>query len=144
MALKYVLPLTEKQRISLSRFMEQSKNAREINRSNAILLSSKSICINTISMIYHVDRDTVSRWIDWWNEYGIDGLKDDFHTGRKPKLTKLQQIEVVQIVKEEPRKIKLAVGKIKEKWNKDISIKTIKRILLKKTSMETCTTVNKK
>ena len=132
MALKYVLPLTEEQRKSLNKFMEQSKNAREIVRCNAILMSSKNICINIISMIYDVDRDTVSRWLNWWNAYGIEGLKDDFHSGRKPKLTKLQQIQVVQIVKEEPRKIKLAVGKIKEKFDKDLSIKTIKRILLKK------------
>jgi len=129
---KFVPEMTQQQKHALDLFIENSHNAREIKRANAILMSSKGLQIKVISNIYEVDRDTVSRWITWWIEYGIEGLKDDLHTGRTPKLNKLQRIEVIQIVKEEPRKLKLAVGKIKEKFNTEVSVKTIKRILYKK------------
>jgi transposase len=129
---KFVSPLTEQTKKALDEFIEKSKNAREIKRVNAILLSSKNITINTISSIYEVDRDTVSRWINLWNKLEIKCLEDKKHTGRKPKLTKLQQIETIQIVKSEPRKLKLAVVEIKKRFGKDVSIKTIKRILKKK------------
>lgn len=142
MNIKFIPELNEKQKSELDKFIENSQNAREIKRVNAILMNSKKVEINTISNIYEVDRDTVSRWINKWKENGIDGLKDKPHTGRIPKLTKLQKVEVIQIVKEEPRKLKLAVVKIKTRFNKDVSIKTIKRILLKKTSVETSQTFN--
>ncbi len=132
MKLKFVPEITNFQKIELEKFMENSHNTREIKRANAIIMSSKGLSINEISKIYDVDRDTVSRWISWWIEYGIEGLKDDLHTGRKSKLNGLQRIEVIQIVKEEPRKLKLAVSKVKERFNKEVSIKTIKRILYKK------------
>ena len=129
---KFVPTLSDQQKNELDSFIEKSINAREIKRCNAILLSSKGLSINTISSVYEVDRDTVSRWIKWWTFYGTDGLRDDLHTGRTPKLDRFQQIEVIQIVKQEPRKIKLAVGKIKDRFGKELSVKTIKRILVKK------------
>jgi len=134
---KLVSELNSTQKNDLNKFIENSHNSREIKRATAILMSSKGLKMDLISDIFEVDRDTVSRWIDWWILYGIEGIKDDTHTGRPTKLNKIQQIEVVQIVKEEPRKLKLAVGKIKERFNKEVSIKTIKRILLKKTTLET-------
>lgn len=138
MNIKFVTGIDEHQRIELDKFIENSHNAREIKRANAILMNSKGIQINTISDVYEVDRDTVSRWIKCWTKYGIEGLKDSSHTGRPPKLTDMQKVEVIQIVKEEPRKLKLAVGKINERFHKHVSVKTIKRILKKKTSMEAC------
>lgn len=132
MNFRVINPLDEKQKKELDQFIQNSRNAREIKRANAILMNSKGLKINTISEIYEVDRDTVSRWITWWLEYGIEGLKDDLHTGRSPKLSGLQQSEVIQIVKAEPRKLKLAVVEIKKRMGKEVSVKTIKRILYKK------------
>ncbi|MGH9842721.1 MAG: helix-turn-helix domain-containing protein, partial [Blastocatellia bacterium] len=39
-----------------------------------------------IAGIYEVDRDSVSNWLDRWDDDGIEGLHDQEGRGRKPIL----------------------------------------------------------
>ena len=42
----------------------------------------KGCAIDAIARIGRVDRDTLSLWIDNWEEFGFNGLEDDERRGR--------------------------------------------------------------
>lgn len=79
---KFVKPLTEEQRTQLKEIMKSLSPQRRRVRAHAVLLSSRRYSINQIADIYQVERDRVSAWIDWWNEYEFAGLDDDERGGR--------------------------------------------------------------
>ena len=83
--MKYISPLTKKQLNDLNDMMARSRYPRQIHRCFGIILSSHGIKIDKISIILEVDRDTVSSWIDRWNETGIKGLTDRNRSGRPKK-----------------------------------------------------------
>lgn len=45
-----------------------------------------------------VSQPTASRWVDRWNESGVDGLRPDFGGGRPPKLTEEEQEQLVDVL----------------------------------------------
>jgi len=47
-----------------------------------------------------VDSTTVGRWIDRWNDAGIDGLRPSFGGGKPPKLTEQQQERLKRVLAE--------------------------------------------
>src|SRR5215468_9296921 len=64
MSVRYVRPLTEQQRALLESTMKHDAAHRARMRAHGLLLSSEGITIKAIAKIYHVDRDTVSTWIE--------------------------------------------------------------------------------
>jgi len=50
-------------------------------RAQAILLSEKGFALNLLATIFEIDRDSVSQWLDWWEDYKFDGLADDPRSG---------------------------------------------------------------
>src|SRR6266478_2342877 len=100
---KFVRPLTTEHRQQLGELMKSSAPQRKRMRAHAILLSERRYSIDQIADIYQVDRDRVSQWLDWWEEYQFDGLDDDPRSGRPPKLTEHEQKQAVKIALQEPR-----------------------------------------
>ncbi|MCW5967815.1 MAG: helix-turn-helix domain-containing protein [Blastocatellales bacterium] len=49
-------------------------------------MSERRYSINEIADIYQTDRDRVSQWLDWWEQYEFEGLDDDPRSGRPPAL----------------------------------------------------------
>lgn len=45
-----------------------------------------------------VSQPTASRWVERWNESGVDGLRPDFGGGRPPKLTEEQQAALADVL----------------------------------------------
>ena len=62
--------------------MRSSSKHRSRQRAHAIILSSRNYPIELLSEIFDVHRDTVSRWIDVWEEKRIHGLTDAPKPGR--------------------------------------------------------------
>jgi hypothetical protein len=71
----------------------------------------------------------VSEWINWWNEFGFEGLDDDERGGRPPLLKEDEREKAVELVKEEPRSIKCGLQKISTEIGKVISGETLKEVL---------------
>ena len=71
---KFVADLSEQQIAELNDLMASDWNARTKQRAQAILLSFRRYTIDDISMILEYDRVTISRWLDQWQERGLDGL----------------------------------------------------------------------
>ncbi len=62
-------------------------NHRIRMRAHSILLSAKGYTIEIIADIFQAARDTVSSWIDRWEQSGVNGLSDLPRSGRPPLLT---------------------------------------------------------
>src|SRR5215216_917645 len=100
---KFVKSLLPEQRNKLIDNHQNSHTFRLRNRSQAILLSFDKFSIDDIAKICRVDRDSVSRWIDNWNELGETGLQDSEKTGRPPILTPQEQDKALEIALQNPR-----------------------------------------
>jgi len=86
--MKYVKNLDAKSKISLHELIRTSTSFKVRQRAHAILLSSKKHKIDELSLIFEVDRDTISEWIRRWDEKGMEGLKDANRPGRPTRKNK--------------------------------------------------------
>src|SRR5262245_60906560 len=126
---KFVKPLTSEQRDQLQEIMKSPAPQRKRMRAHAILLSERRYSIDQIADIYQVDRDRVSQWLDWWEEFKFDGLDDDPRGGRPPKLNEQEQKRAIEILREDPRSTKQGLKRIADEIGKIISGDTLKNIL---------------
>src|SRR5581483_7007700 len=127
---KFVTELSEEQREELRELMKTA-NEQVRRRAHAVLLNSRGYSVDRIADIYEVDRDTVTRWLDRWEDEGAAGLHDQEGRGRKPILTEREQKQAIKIVEQDPRSSKRSLNKIEKKTNKKISHYTLKRLLKK-------------
>lgn len=128
---KFVSELNEYQIAELKKIMKNGDSHRTRTRAHSILLSSKKMSIDEISLILDSYRDSVSSWIDAWEERGTESLSDKPRSGAPCKLTE-NEIEVVkETIKEHPHSPKIILAKMSEKINKTVSISTLKRIVKK-------------
>jgi transposase len=98
------------------------------------LLSFEKFPIADIARICRVDRDTVSLWIDNWNEFGEKGLADEEKSGRPPILTLQEQEKALEIALRNPKFPHRQLSEIKKESGKEISQWTLKNLLKKKTA----------
>jgi transposase len=122
MIVRYVRPLTEKQRKLLESTMKNDASPRARVRAHGLLLRSQGITITTIAKIYHVDRDTVSTWIKQWEKHGDKRLHDQPRSGRPTTLNATEKALAQQYSKEEPRSLKHVVERLAQKTAKRLSI----------------------
>lgn len=129
--MRYVQTLIESEKLTLSEMMKNHSSARARMRAHGILLSHREFNVGQISVIYEVDRDTVSRWLDDWENKGIVGLYDEERSGRPKKLTDAEEEQIRMLAEKEPRSTKILRAQIKKRLKKDVSHSTIKRTLKK-------------
>jgi transposase len=125
---KYVSPLTDAQRKQLREIMENDSSARARKRAHGILLSESGYTIEEIADLYFVKRDTVSVWIDAWEQRGLEGLYDHPRSGRPTALNALEQERAIELLKQFPRRIKLVIQTLREEFGKPVSTSTLKRL----------------
>jgi transposase len=83
---KFVAPLTDSQRQRLKEIQRTDANWRTRSRAHAVLLSEKGFALDQLATIFELDRDTISQWLDWWEQAQFAGLADDPRSGRPPIL----------------------------------------------------------
>ncbi len=133
---KFVKTLTEEDYNKLVENHQKSENFRVRNRAHAILLSFEKYPIDEIAVICGVHRNTVSRWIERWNEFGLKGLRDVEKDGRPPILTLEEQAKTVEIAFLNPRFPHRQLSRIKAETGKTISHYTLKRLIKKRLDLE--------
>ncbi len=133
---KFVKTLTEEDYNKLVENHQKSENFRVRNRAHAILLSFEKYPIAEIAVICGVHRNTVSRWIERWNEFGLKGLRDVEKDGRPPILTLEEQARTVEIALLNPRFPHRQLSRIKAETGKTISHYTLKRLIKKRLDLE--------
>lgn len=130
---KFVKTLSNEEHSKLIENHQTSDNFRIRNRSHAILLSYSKFPIAEIAKICRLDRDTISLWIDNWNEFGNGGLEDEGKPGRPPILTLAEQEKAFEIAIKNPKFPHRQLGEIKRETGKEISQYTLKNLVKKKT-----------
>ena len=125
---KFVSSLKKKQRKKLAKLIKNDPSARVRMRAHAILLSAQGWSIDTIAEIYQVRRQTVSSWIDYWEQSGVNGLRDNPKSGSPPKLTTREKKIAEDLLIKSPQSPKTVLAKLMEKIGKQISRSTLKRI----------------
>lgn len=133
---KFIEILSEEDYTKLVENHQRSENFRLRNRSHAIVLSFEKYPIEEISKICGVHRNTVSRWIERWNEGGLKGLGDVAKNGRPPILTLEEQARTVEIALENPKFPHRQLSQIEAATGKTISAYTLKRLLKKRLDLE--------
>ena len=133
---RFVKTLTEEDYNKLVENHQKSENFRVRNRAHAILLSFEKYPIDEIAVICGVHRNTVSRWIERWNEFGLKGLRDVEKDGRPPILTLEEQGRTVEIALLNPRFPHRQLSRIKAETGKTISHYTLKRLIKKRLDLE--------
>lgn len=130
---KFITTLSEEEHRRLIENHQTSNNFRVRNRSHAILLSCAKYPISEIAQICRVDRDTVSGWMDNWNEFKFKGLEDEEKSGRPLVLTLAEQGRAIEIGLQNPKFPHRQLNEIKAQTGKEISAWTLKNLLKKKT-----------
>ena len=74
-------------------------------RAHAVLLSIRGYSMSEIAAIFEVRYQTVSDWIDAWDDYGLRGLYKKHEGGKPPIYTDQEAQRIREIVSEEPRRL---------------------------------------
>src|SRR5215213_8061427 len=85
MLVRYVQPLTDKQRALLEKTMQEDTVFRARSRAHSLLLSAAGTPIKAIAEASQVHRVTVSAWIKKWEQHGAQSLHDHPRSGRPPQ-----------------------------------------------------------
>ncbi len=125
--MKFISALNKIQELELRELMENSTNHRIRMRTHSILLSSRGYTIEMVTDIFQVTRDTVSSWIDRWEQSGINGLSDMPRSGRPPLLTDEEREKLLELIKKYPQSIRTVISKLYKITGKIVSSKTIRR-----------------
>ncbi len=100
---KFVKTLSDEERKKLIENHQNHPNFRVRHRSHTILLSHQGSTREEIARICRVRRDTVSFWIDAWQEFVFKGLEDNERSGRPPILTVQEQAKAIEIAMRNPK-----------------------------------------
>lgn len=129
--MKYITPLTEAEQITLENAQKNHEHHRTRIRAHAILLSHKRYTISQLSDIFDAGRDTISIWLNNWENKGIVGLFDESRSGRPPCLTEKEQKQLTVYIDEDPHQLKSAIARLEKETGKKVSAQTYKRVLKK-------------
>jgi len=89
--------LTEAEEITVIEMRKFHPKPRVRERAQMVELSNKGKSINDIVKIVAKNRDTVSTWLNQYEEYGIAGLFDDKRSGRNPKVKDPIKNKIIEI-----------------------------------------------
>lgn len=88
-------PLSSEEQVTLEQLHRTGTSHRERVRAQAVFLSAKGFDLETLAVIFVVDRDTASRWLERFEQGGVEALRDADKPGRPRKITPEAQ-EVLQ------------------------------------------------
>jgi transposase len=127
--MKFVKNLNEAERQTLLDAFRYAPWPRFRQRAHAVLLSAKGYPIAQLADILDADRDTVSGWLDAWEQFGLLGLRDRDHPGRPRKGTEADREQLFQAVQAAPHQLRALPLQFQERTGCSVSRETIRRWL---------------
>jgi len=125
---RFIAKLKPKEKKTLNNLVKNGDSSNIRHRAHAILLSAQGKNITELATIFQVHYQTISAWLDRFENEGIDGLADSPRCGAPSILTDSEKIVVVELLKEHPHSPKLVLAEISNRFGKTISGKTLRRI----------------
>jgi transposase len=129
--MRFIRDLSWETKKMLERIYQYSEHHQTRQRAKCLLLSFQRTPIKELMKIFEVTRKTIYNWFSEWEQNKLIGLYNRAGQGRKPKLMKEQEKQVIKWVKEEPKSLKSVQSKVEKEWGIKISKDTIKRIIKK-------------
>jgi len=129
--MKFIKSLTEAEKITLLDASRYAPWARFRQRAHAVYLSGKRYRLEQLADIFDVDRDTVSAWLQAWENQGLLGLRDHPHPGRPSKGSAEDKQWLKQIVEESPHQLREVIEKYKKRTGRSLTKGTLIRWLKK-------------
>ena len=87
-------------------------------RAHAVLLSHRGYSLEQIADVFGTQYQTISHWIDQWEDYGIRGLYKS-HGGGVPVTFIPEEVDrFKELVKDEPRRIRHAKAVLEDETQK--------------------------
>lgn len=130
--MKYV-ELSEVERLSVEHILITTTSGQTRKRCNCILLSSKQISMEQVSIEADVSWHTVSRLIHKWNAssgYRVALLEVAKGRGRKPKLTEIPMVTIIsRLLKVHNRNIKAVLVDLEAVHNTKVCRKTLYKFI---------------
>lgn len=130
--MRFITRLAPETQQLLKTIEQKSKYYQVRHRAKSILLSYQGYKISQIMLLFDVSRNTVYNWLNNWEIDGLNGLYNLKGRGRKSILYNQQELEVKELIKSQPKSLKLVQQKIENEWKIKISKDTIKRIAKKR------------
>jgi len=130
--MRFITRLAPETQQLLKTIEQKSKYYQVRHRAKSILLSYQGYKISQIMLLFDVSRNTVYNWLNNWEIDGLNGLYNLKGRGRKSILNNQQELEVKELIKSQPKSLKLVQQKIENEWKIKISKDTIKRIAKKR------------
>jgi len=127
----------------LLKAFKQEKDARVSQRIHIILCGYETNYyprVNEIMKFFKISNATVYKWINRWNEDGLEGLQIKKAKGRDPILTIDEKNQHINLICRNPREsgfdfsswtLNMQANHILEEFGKTISISAISRMLKK-------------
>jgi transposase len=124
-----------------STFKEEINNSSEshfLHRLHCVLLVTEGCCCHQVADWFGVHQRTVERWVHYFKEFGIEGLKDEQKTGRPTKVRDDQLRQLQQDILIKPSELKYIEHKwsgkllkthLKQRYDIDMSIRQCQRLL---------------
>jgi transposase len=129
--LRFINILSEPARKHLAVIYKSHPDFSYRQRAQAILLSHKGYTIQQLQDIFDVDRDTISHWMDRFEQSGPEGLSNLPRSGRPPIYTE-DEIQMFKgLIDQEPRQVRQAQEVLQAATGKASSTATLKRALKK-------------
>jgi transposase len=142
--MKRIKELSEIERETLRWAWKEGPTARVRQRAQAIYWFDRNYRRADLGKLFEVDVDTISVWLDDWERDGLRGLYDAPRSGRPPIYSEEEQSQFCQWLEEEPRQRKQAQGRLEQKTGQRASGRTYHRIVKKKVSLETSSSLVEK
>ncbi|MBF0351393.1 MAG: IS630 family transposase [SAR324 cluster bacterium] len=82
--------------------------SREIQRLNALIAYYKGLPSEMVAECYDISERSLQNWIQAFERYGLEELKDEERSGRPPKLSENQQAELKKMMDSQNQRIWVA------------------------------------
>lgn len=130
-ASRFISKLSKAQVQKLEELRDHGGNPRIRHRAHAILLSFQGTTVNGLARIFQTGRNAICRWLDRWEEEGMNGLGDKPRPGAPTKLTDDEQVRAMELLEQHPRSSGKVLLEVKKETGKQISGATLKRLAKK-------------
>ena len=117
--MKFIAALSDADRVALEQVHRDGPTHRQRQRAQAVLLSARGYTLEHLADLFQTHRDTVSGWIDAWQERGLSGLQDAPKPGRTPKIDALIKAHLHEMLEDPSPNLKaLVLDDLKKKTSK--------------------------
>lgn len=123
------IQLTLEQETGLKAARQSQPGKQTRRRIESILLSATGLQISELSHYFGVTPKTIYQWLDLWETGQLSALQTKAGRGAKKKLRDIPEEAIAGMVSASARNLRPVLTDLSEKYNVEVSKKTLQRFL---------------